>query len=261
MIRLQQALFSTGLLILLFTASGCLVEEHDLQINTDGSAKLKIHYGMPDRTIAILKSAEETISTLPEAASDTPNPPFKNPYEFNEETIKALFSDELTPGVTLNKIRTDKRNGWTFATLTLDLKDLTSFESLAGHTTLLNHRYSLKKDQEDRFHLVHQTSHHQSKASVDMTDPHTKRNLTPMLAGLNVSVNMKFPGIVSAHNAHSPSPGGVSWTYSFDKHPKTIEKLQTDTRTVVFTTDAPLQEFELKHPELQSAATPTPPAP
>ena len=255
MTHLRQAAFSLGLLIVLFSASGCLVEQHDLQILSDGSAKLKIHYGMPDRTVEILDSAKHTITNLPSGSAPDTSPPFVNSYTFDEENIKALFSPKATPGVTLEKVRIDHRNGWTFTTLDLKFKDLKAFEGLSGHPTLLNHQYSLKKEEEERFHLVHRTGHHQNKASVDMSDPHTKRNLTPMLAGLNVSLNLKFPGIVAAHNAHSPSPGGVSWTYSFDKHPKTIEKLQTDTRTVVFTTEAPLQEFELKHPKPQ---TPTP---
>ncbi len=248
MIRLHRIGAWVFIAALMISSTGCLIEQHTLKINQDGSADLNIHYGMADRTIALLNSAKHTISQLPSATNTPATTEFKNPYEFDQAVLESWFKPFDTSDITLTSVNVESRNAWTYTTMTIHFHELTDIERLNDHPLLANHRYSLLRNDAGIYTLTHQFNHHQAKASVDINNPDTRKNLTPILAGMNVSVSMEIPGTIKQTNSQNKNIRTATWDYSFDKNPKSIEKIQTDTRLIRFTNPAlRLPDFDLKH--------------
>ena len=225
-------------------SSGCLVEKHNLVIKEDGSATLRVHYGMTRPVVKQLVNAETVHASL--ASSDESMEPFVNPYRFDQAYIEKALAPYTEKGITVTGIRLEQKSGWEYATIDLDLNTVSSLEALASCELFANHRYSLAKRDDGDYLLTHRFTRDQAAGTLDLEDPDTMENVRPLLSGLRVTIEITLPEYIKESNAHTKGVRTGEWDYDFDRNAASINRIQKDKRQLLFQPDkTALPEFDM----------------
>jgi hypothetical protein len=237
----------TAMLLAAFISSGCLEESHHLSLQENGSADLRVSYGMPDNMVAQIKQAARWHAEL-NSMNTTNKTEFVNPYLFDTELIKQAVKSYEDLGVSVSDLSIEKKNSWHYAHYTIHFKDFSQISKLSDCALLANHDYSLHKLEDGNYVLNHNTPGAGLGGGVDVNDAEAMQTLSPMLAGLRVSLKMETPGRIQKSNGHAVSIRDASWDYSFDKAPKSIQNIQNDIRSIIFEGNGlNLKDASLKH--------------
>jgi hypothetical protein len=196
-------------------AGGCFRLEQDLTLNADGSADVKLRYGMSEQSIARLEAMKKVAESNPNAKVQVNNPNLI----FDESRIRADFgqrkNEKKDEGLELRNCRTESRDGWKYATLELRCQDMAA-AGKAAEALGTKGGYSLTKNADGNYVLeMYGVKPPASEPPGDKADPQAKaqkqEKTRALMAGLRIAVKVNLPGEVIDTTAPEKDKRSVSW--------------------------------------------------
>lgn len=212
-----------GLFLAVLAGAGCVRVEQTLTLKADGSGTLALRYGMSAADLAKMEAMER--SHLAEEGVTNAAP--TNPFEFDEAVVRKDFENYRDLGVTLDDIRTETVEGWTY----LQLK--VSFASLEGLG-----RTELIADRKVALHRLSDGRYEFSQSFVDGLEGESEVELQALMAdlmkGFRAVLRVEVPGTVVSANADQREAQAVAWTFDVDQDPQALARVRKAALSVVF---------------------------
>ena len=221
--------FLWPLVVVLFaTLTGCVKVEQTLTLNADGSGVIDLTYGMSEDTVSGLHEMAKSVleETNGSGAASAP-------FDFSDEDIRQDFKEYEPDGVTLESVRTEAREGWTFRHLVIRFRDLAG---LARTGFLADRNFSLSRDAQGNCVLVQSTAGNGnvSEQVSALGGPEMESAMNSLMKGFRAVIRVKTPGKILETNAPEKSDCSATWTFDLEKDPEALEKVQQTSMRIVF---------------------------
>jgi len=208
-------------LVSMIALTGCIKMEQDITLNKNGSGNVKFVYGMSDQTIKQMEAMKQ-MSQSEDGAEDEDD----NPFEFNEDEVKKEFEAMKDQGITLNSVKTTKKDGWQYMNIDFDFKDVTKLDDtpVFENVTIIknaegNYVVSSKMDSDD---MGGDAGAEQMKAML------------PMLSGMRIAIKINTPNAIISTTAPIKSKDSAEWVFDVDKDPDSFLNMSKTDMEVVF---------------------------
>jgi len=208
-------------LVAIVALTGCIKMEQDITLNKDGSGNVKFVYGMSEQTIKQMEAMKQ-MSQSEDGAEDEDD----NPFEFNEDEVKKEFEAMKEQGITLNSVKTTKKDGWQYMNIDFDFKDVTKLDDtpVFENVTIIknaegNYVVSSKMDSDD---MGGDAGAEQMKAML------------PMLSGMRIAIKINTPNAIISTTAPIKSKDSAEWVFDVDKDPDSFLNMSKTDMEVVF---------------------------
>jgi len=208
-------------LVSMIALTGCIKMEQDITLNKNGSGNVKFVYGMSDQTLKQMEAMKQ-MSQSEDGAEDEDD----NPFEFNEDEVKKEFEAMKDQGITLNSVKTTKKDGWQYMNIDFDFKDVTKLDDtpVFENVTIIknaegNYVVSSKMDSDD---MGGDAGAEQMKAML------------PMLSGMRIAIKINTPNAIISTTAPIKSKDSAEWVFDVDKDPDSFLNMSKTDMEVVF---------------------------
>jgi hypothetical protein len=233
-------------------AGGCFRSNSALLLQPDGSGTLRLTYAMPEAALNRMEKARAITRRLQLAGSDTTDaiapPPAPLPVSFREEEVRALLAPYTNSGIALRNLNVASQQDWRTVQMELAFKRL---EDLARLPLFSSMAMSLRKNQAGNYiFTLEPLPSHRYGAIPNSSAEDTRENLTALLAGLSVILQVTTPGTILDANAADRMSRTARWAFLFDQDPHALSKLGRRPLTVLF------QGAGLSLPEFDKPAQP-----
>ena len=195
----------------LFAAGGCMKIEQELTLNADGSADMKLRYGMTEQAIAQLEGMKKMAEKDPNMKVESKGPDLV----FDKAKIEADFKAKAAEGVELKSCNVETKEGWKFAVLEVHCRDLAA-ATKAGQAAGTEGGFSLTKNADGNYVLdMGGAKGLGGDEAGDKQDPKMKAQqqqmMKTMMAGLRVAIKVNVPGDVVETTAPEKDKRSASW--------------------------------------------------
>jgi hypothetical protein len=229
-------------------AGGCLQIDLALDLQPDGAGTMRLVYAMKRQAIAQVGAMQTLARQLDSAGGKTGVvEELDIPVLFDEAAIRQKFKAAAANGIKLEAIELRSRNEWQFVDLKVGFKSL---DQLAGMSFFRDCAMQLKKEPGAYRLTLQGPNLGEGGPFPNMSDPATLRNLTPLLAGLDILIRVNTPTDVRQTNSGTSDSRRATWSFNFDKEPRILEMFADSAKSrmiVSFSDEAVfLKEFEKK---------------
>ena len=218
--------------------SGCVKMEEEFAIKPDGSGTLSLKYSIAEETISQIHAMRVLTTEL--ATAQPQDKPAVVPGGFDrylfdpvDGDLRALLRSYEPYGVTAEKVEVRTRNARREVEIKASFKDLAQ---LSKTEFFKQYGFKLGRNQSSQYVLSRAAVTNDPEALAVFSDPESVRQVTPLLSGFDVSLNVRVPGriIKSSAPQRTMTPYSATWVFDFDSEPKAFVNLQRQDFSVTF---------------------------
>jgi len=225
----------TGMLVAIAALTGCITLDQKLVIRGDGSGTCEFSYSVSEQTIEQMRAMLQLRRQMAIAAGEANAEHLDvNPHymiDIDEDRIRTELSKYEKLGLSVERLTTDNRKERRSVYIEARFENLAK---LAEADFFQEYGFSLFRNEQGNYVLYRAPSADPGELPVEMSDPATVRNLTPLLSGFRIVASVTVPRAIIETNASRPSQFTAEWEYDFDKNPEALLDLQRTEMRVVF---------------------------
>jgi len=216
--------------------AGCIQMEHDLRINSDGSAVYVLDYAITEQAISQFRAMFKLKQELAVAAGEPPPGPELEPLlavflDPSEADLRKHLKPFERLGVSIGSISQEPRVAWRHIKLQLDIADMAA---LAGEPFFVRHGFDLRKNAEGR-HAWSRAPHIRDvDAVVKPLSAYELEQITPFMAGFKTVIKVTVPGRILSSTATRTSLQTAFWEFDFNRQPTAVQALLRQQFHLVF---------------------------
>jgi len=220
--------------------SGCVKMEEEFTIKPDGSGTVSLKYSIAEQSISQIHAMRVLTVELAAAQAPSTNKPEVVPDGFDrylfdpvDNDLRALLRSYASYGVTAEKVEVRTHDARREVEIKADFKDLAQ---LSKTGLFKQYGFKLSRLQNGQYQLFRAAVTNDPEALAVFSDPESLRQVTPLLSGFNVSLNVRVPGkiIKSSAPERGVTPYSATWVFDFDREPKAFVDLQRQEFNVIF---------------------------
>jgi hypothetical protein len=222
-------------------AAGCIDVDQTVTLRPDGSGTLDVVYAVPERTVTQLAGMLNLRERLVAAEGQTEDPGQPDLLTRlllcpNEEAIRGLLGPYQRQGVAIEALEFDNRNTSRNVKLKLSFGALST---LAGLDLFAERKLSLARTESGDYRLsIDMPGAAATEAVVPIVpDSELAKQLQPLLGGFRVVFRIRPPSDILQSSATRKTAQSATWTYEFDRDPRSLAALQLEPITVTFKGD------------------------
>ncbi len=228
------SLIATPLLVLTF--SGCIQMEHDLRIDSDGSAAYRLNYAITEQAVRQFRAMFKLKNELAIAAGEPAPGPELEPLllvflDPNEADLRKQLAPFADIGISIRSLRQETRAAGRHVELQLDIKDL---QTLAGNPFFVKHGFSLYRNEEGGYVWSRRPHIRDVEGLPAPISDRDRDQITPILSGFRTVVKFTPPGRILSSTAARTSLQTASWEFDFNRQPLAVQSLLRQHFHVVF---------------------------
>lgn len=213
--------------LIVFLIGGCLKMDQEITLNKDGSGKIEIVYGMSEQTINQMKAMAEMAQQMAPEGEEAPK---DDSFEFDPAQIKEGFKGLKDKGITLESVKTEKKDGWQYVNMVVAFKDISKIKDVPE---MGNSPLTVTKDASGNY-IISSGMSGDSKMGQGMQNPEQMKAMLPMFKGMRISMKINTPTSIIETNAPIKEKRSAQWVIDVDKDPDSISKLSKMDMKVVF---------------------------
>ncbi|MFU8779683.1 MAG: hypothetical protein ACNA71_01500 [Kiritimatiellia bacterium] len=231
----QRSLCSLMILGLLITASGCIQMEHDLQIQTNGSAVYSLQYAISEQAIsqfrAMFKLRRDLSAAKGEPVDAKMDPLIMTFLDPSTTTIREHLLPWQQHGIEIRTLRQNTRPLWRDFSIVLDIDDIGGLPQIPFFQ---KYGFSLSRNQEGQYVLDRPAMVTDPGAIPPRFSPSELEQIQPFLGGFTTDIKIDVPGRIVSTTAGRTSMQSAIWNFHFDRQPESVHQLMKQQLYVVF---------------------------
>lgn len=212
-------------LVAVIALTGCIKMEQDITLNKDGSGNVKFVYGMSEQTISQMKAMQEMSKSMGEEGGEPADE--DNPFKFDEDEVKREFEAMKDQGITLNSVKTTKKDGWQYMNIDFDFKDVSKLDD-----TPVFENVSIIKNADGNYVITSKMDNN-NMGGGDAGAEQMKAML-PMLSGMRISIKINTPNAIISTTAPIKDKNSAEWVFDVDEDPDSFLNMSKTNMEVVF---------------------------
>ncbi|MEA1928288.1 MAG: hypothetical protein U9N73_08770 [Candidatus Auribacterota bacterium] len=212
-------------LVAAIALSGCIKMEQDITLNKDGSGNVKFVYGMSEQTIKQMEAMKEMSKSMAEEGAEAPED--DNQFEFDEDEVRKEFEAMKEQGITLNSVKSTKKDGWQYMNIDFDFKDVSKLDD-----TPVFENVSIIKNAEGNYVITSLMDN--DKMGGGEAEKEQMKAMLPMLSGMRIAIKINTPNAIISTTAPIKSKDSAEWVFDVDKDPDSILNMSSTKMEVVF---------------------------
>jgi hypothetical protein len=217
--------------------SGCVKMEEEFTIKPDGSGSISLKYSIAEQSISQIHAMRmlttELASVQPGTATVAPAGFDRYLFDPVDGDLRALLRTYEPYGVTVEKVEVRTRNARREVEIKAKFKDLAQ---LSKTEIFRQYGFRLSRNQNMQYELFRAAVTNDPEAAAVFSDPDSVRQVTPLLSGFSVSLNVRVPGKIIRSSApqRTVTPYSATWVFDFDREPRAFLDLQRQVFSVTF---------------------------
>lgn len=216
--------------------AGCIKSDMTITLNADGSGVLEASYEISEVAVSQVKEMNKvremmTKINVTNESFDLSHPVAAALFDPEEASLRRAFARYSGNGITIEKLRVDKRDQWRSVVIKLPFNNITN---VAKADFYPDYGFSLIK-RKDGNYLIRRRSEASGNGIAGILNTSASSKLiSSVLSGFKVVVKVVVPSKVLDSNANTKGLYSAVWSFDYDKDVNAFTALQNQDFTVMF---------------------------